>query len=238
MKPYFSKLLTEQERANSKAKSAKWGKRLKYNPDSDYEDEPVRASSSRHQQQRWSNDGNKSLTDSLGSLHGFLRKNIGKPWNEVYSHLAKNLDRRSVSGHHVWTHIWDFVEKDALLYTDGAIRTVRGYTPHWYYVHPHTGILCDSRNNGWFNGRPKKKKTNYHFEIKLNDRTYYALIDGIWYHTKKSVINVYSTERGWRDKYYVRTTQEAVYSNKRQLGKKELKKLGLKSGQAHIGPVL
>src|ERR1700728_1507846 len=105
----MSKLLTEAERYGSSNPSQKWGKRLRYDPDSDYEDEFIgRVSMSRRSRHRSHKILSKDLSDVLNPLEGYLHKSKGWPWDDVYSEICKNLDRRSVTGLHVFTHLWQF----------------------------------------------------------------------------------------------------------------------------------
>lgn len=235
MREHFSKLLTEQERSNSGAKSAKWGRRLKYDPDSDYEDEPRRVSSSRRQQERWTGE-DKSLTDVLSPLRGYLRKNVGRKWDDVYGELCGALDRRSVSGLHVFQHLRDYVdtncwigEKTGKVYTDGARGTTQ---PDEFYVHPWTGLLCEvprTKRRWWYHDRPKEPVTEIHLEPGKS----YKQIEGIWYYTEWTKVKLYRyRETHWprKDQYrYWESYEDQVFQKKRQLNKKELKSLKLKN---------
>jgi len=235
MKGYFSKLLTEQERSNSGAKSAKWGQRLKYDPDSEYEDQPRRASSSRHQQERWTGE-DKNLTDVLGPLRGYLRKNLGRPWDDVYSELCTGLDRRSVSGLHVFSHLWQYVDKNCWIgaktgkvYTDSN----RGpQTVDEFYVHPWTGLLCEvpRRRRRWWMADTKPEPVT---EIKLDEGKSYKQIEGIWYYTEWTRIKLWrrrdNCPEHWKESWKWEQVEDQVFQKKRQLGKKELKKLKLRN---------
>ena len=236
MKPYFSKLLTEQERVGSKNKSAKWGRRLKYDPDSEYEDECSRVSMSRHGIQ-YGHDG-KSLTDVLSPLRGFLRKNVGKKWNDVYSELCQGLDRRSVSGLHVFQHLWNYVEKDTAMVDGQVYHYWRGgdllpieksYRYEQYYVHPETGVLCQTnRTERW---RYKAPSSQCVQEIREGQR--YQRIKGIWYFMEFARVDRFN---GYNPRWMVtmgrspwRTRQEVEILKKKQLNHWELQELGLRN---------
>lgn len=243
MKPYFSKLLTEQERAGSRNPSRKWGGRVKYNPDPefDYEDEITRVSMSRHGMQYGWNG--KSLTDVLSPLYGYLEKNVGRHWDDVYSELSKGLDRRSVSGLHVFSHLWDYVDRHTVMCEDGKVRAWAGgrwgggrlTEPDDFYVHPYTGILkkAPDRPNWWRRRGKKDKDTDEHLIWIAESKQYgesYKRIDGIWYQvewTMKDVVTGYHPIRlSWGSNPW-NVKQEVQVLKKRQLGRKELKHLGL-----------
>lgn len=236
MKPYFSKLLTEQERAGSRNPSIKTGLRLKYDPDSDYDDQPTRAKMCRRNKQNPLGDYNwKELTDVLSPLYGYLEKNVGRPWDMVYSELCQGLDRRSVSGQHVFTHLWQYVDTNCWIgadtgtvYTDGR----RGPdTPDDFYVHPWSGLLCQVPDRESWRKKYRREQANKPIEeIKVSPEKSYNLIDGIWYFTEYTMVKV------WRERvdYSGRVRLDgpffdAVFHNKRQLSKKELRYLKLKN---------
>lgn len=240
MKPHFSKLLTEKERAGSSLPSEKWSKRLKYDPYSDYEKELNRVPMSRTS---WINaagwDEQKALTDVLSPLKGYLRKNIGKHWDKVWSELCSNLDRRSVTGRHVFEHLFQYVSVKCWQDEDGKIYELGrvGYggdhkTPiSDYYVHPKTGILykrVEYESNRSYRKRQKAEEPI----TKLNwpDGSYAEPIEGVWYFFKIYYEDVYVPamkryDGSIRAAYH---KQEARFE-KLQLNKKELKTLGVQN---------
>ena len=91
----------------------------------------------------------KYLSDHLGPLRRLLHSKVGQPWNDVYSELRQRLDRNTVTGLHVLSHLWDYVEQhvemiDGVPYCKGNRHHGRqlgtGYR-HEFYIHPETGIL-------------------------------------------------------------------------------------------------
>src|ERR1700721_3757306 len=65
----MNKVVVERERGGSTRRNRKWGKRLPFVPDADYEDQPKFVSSGRRRQ--YGSDC-KWFTDVLGPLEGFL----------------------------------------------------------------------------------------------------------------------------------------------------------------------
>jgi hypothetical protein len=97
--------------------------------------------------------GTKRFRDNIEPLIRFLNTHQGKNWNKIYSELCTKLDRRTVSGEHVFNHLWDFVfikvkieNKKAFAHRYGKIEELVSYGL-WpkFYVHPKTGQLCKAR---------------------------------------------------------------------------------------------
>lgn len=84
--------------------------------------------------------------DHLGPLRRWLRSQVNRPWDKVWSELAGGIDSRTVTGRHLLDHAsW---EVDRLCYfdEDGVLRTRdrpwrRRGEVSGLYVHPRTGIL-------------------------------------------------------------------------------------------------
>ncbi len=92
----------------------------------------------------------KSFNEHLGPLRRYLDKQVGRPWDKVYSEICAHIDRGSVVQKHVHTHIEQYVARNVILIDgvpcngDGSFQYGKplqqlGY-PHWY-VCPRTGLL-------------------------------------------------------------------------------------------------
>ena len=53
--------------------------------------------------------GDKELGDRLAPLYGFLEKNCGRPWDDVYSEICEAADPRTIRGYHLRQHVWQYV---------------------------------------------------------------------------------------------------------------------------------
>jgi hypothetical protein len=95
------------------------------------------------------NENSKSFSDVLGPLRGYLRKQVGRPWDDVWSELSANLDKRSITGQHIFSHIKWEVQTNCWLGVSGTIYEAPRYgnsrPVEGLYVHPHTGILCNAK---------------------------------------------------------------------------------------------
>jgi hypothetical protein len=140
----MAKVVTEAPRYGHAKPSRKWGRRLTRDEYELDDHGPARASSARRRQYtNW-----KNFSDVLGPLRRYLRKQVGRPWDTIWSEITQTLDSRSLAGQHIFEHIRWEVERHAWIADDGrvyckpewgAVRTVEGL-----YVHPITRLLCDA----------------------------------------------------------------------------------------------
>jgi hypothetical protein len=140
----------------------------------DFDSGPNRASSARH---------SKWLNENLAPLRRYLMKQVGRPWDKVYSEICSTIDTRSAVGLHVLQHLEGFVSMNTFI-EDGVICE-RNYRYTWpvngLYVHPLTKLLRCTKN--W---RSRKKK---HFPpekqelkfVRLGDLLAYEKIEGLWF---------------------------------------------------------
>ena len=179
MRADMHKVVVERERHGSTGKNRKWGQRLAFVPDTDYDDQPKFVSSARGRQ--YSNN-HKWFTDVLGPLEGFLRSNLGRPWDKVFSELRQGLDVRKVTGRHIFDHLESMVETDCWIGTDRKVYTrPRGWEVNGFYVHPRTGLLCFVQKPS---ARERKKQhllRREFDEIRFDCARSFKLIDGQWY---------------------------------------------------------
>jgi hypothetical protein len=131
----------------------------------------------------------KNLSDHLGPLRRYLRSKVGHPWNEVHQELCQRLDANTLTGQHVLSHVWQYVERytefrDGVLYSKASTWKAQPLKSHYYdqfYVHPETGILCVLARNA---PQPKASRLAQPPipEIVVLDRLReYRNLAGIWY---------------------------------------------------------
>jgi hypothetical protein len=141
----MAKVITERPRAGHGNESRKWGRRLGKH-EYDAEDHgATRAPVARRNQYGWNA---KRFSDLLGPLRRYLRKQVGRPWDTVWSEISHTLDSRSLSGQHVFNHIGWEVEQHARVGTDGRVYHNRwsGQVPvSGLYIDPRTRLLCYAR---------------------------------------------------------------------------------------------
>jgi hypothetical protein len=129
------------------------------------------------------------LNENLQPLRRYLRAQIGRPWNKVYSEICARIDRRNTVQQHIHQHIDNFIairvrEKDGKL-----IAAERGDPRElWHeelYVDPRTGIIREHRRSRKFRSAAELRRRREE-EIAarrrvLNERTLLLRISGIWY---------------------------------------------------------
>lgn len=92
----------------------------------------------------------KEFSDLLEPLRRYLRKQVGRPWDKVWSEITHSLDSRSLTGQHIFDHIQSEVDRHVWLGPDGRLYHTRWSGPlpvSGLYVHPSTGVLCYIRES-------------------------------------------------------------------------------------------
>ena|ERR1700736_4510532 len=121
----------------------------------------------------------KRFTDVLGPLRRYLRKNVGRPWNKVYSEACEVLRSGGRGVEHVLdVHLLCEVERNIEMDARGnPVSATHGYRVSGYYVHPKTGLLCLAKPIR----RKKKTEQERADRIPLGDERYYVLINNLWF---------------------------------------------------------
>jgi hypothetical protein len=140
-----------------------------YIRDADPEDLPTRIPTGRH---RLYGYDAKEPTDRLSPLRGFLEKNVGRPWDDVWHEICEHADNRNLRGFHLRTHVKREVEPNPdevhpwsdSLYVDwdGILRLSRARTRA-------------ERRRRWGNFKPLTRFST------TDPNFYYEKIDGFWY---------------------------------------------------------
>lgn len=138
----------------------------------------------------------KKLNENLAPLVRFLRKNVGRPWDEVYSELRENLRLDSAVQYHVVQHLRHFVHLDVVIHGDGHIyrdhgswhygeipldvpsRIFRGGTT--FYVHPKTKFLCLSPAKGKKLLTRENAEKKLYAHVQVNKFLQFRYINGSW----------------------------------------------------------
>jgi len=184
----LAKCTTERPRHGRRwAITKKYGGSVRVNPDREY-DYPEEYGGF-HSSPRNRQINAKGFSDFLSPLRGAIRKNIGRPWDKVFGEFCDTLDRRGLSGYHIWTHLMWEVEMNTLLGEDGEVygRPVYGGRPSkvdGFYVHPINGLLLYREPRRF--QRPKQKQRP-EIPVPGNEPQVYRKIDGLWF---RCVINV------------------------------------------------
>ena len=111
----------------------------------------------------------KTLNENLAPLVRFIRKQVGRPWDDVFSEICAHLDTGSTVKMHVRTHLKDFVMirisrgRNGELIHDGRVIEANQRDYRWveFYVDPDDGVLKD-RATFW-RGRGQKALPKKHW---------------------------------------------------------------------------
>ena len=133
MRSDMAKVVTERPRRGHGNPSKKWGRRLRRNQYDAEDHGPNRAPTARRNQYGWNA---KEFSDLLGPLRRYLRKQVGRPWDKVWSEITRNLDSRSLTGQHIFDHIKWEVAQHVLLRQDGSL-----YRARWSEIVPVSGSV-------------------------------------------------------------------------------------------------
>lgn len=173
----------------------------------------------------------KYFSDHLAPLRRWLRSRVGQPWDVVYSELCRKLDITTLSGQHILSHVWDFVERHVVILDDVPYKKDRqdyrltGWRDR-FYVHPETSILC-------LVPRIKKTEPQSCIEIvQIDSHHQYRKLNSVWYFVtfesvphKGKVTDILLRKPVDRDTAH-REYDSAIYAcHKRHATKKEIKKI-------------
>lgn len=94
--------------------------------------------------------GLKEHGEHLAPLRRWLRKAVGRGWNDVHSEICRSLDRRSTVQRHVLIHVDGYVNRHVLM-INGVPHMRMGLRPPielWdgrLFVDPRNGLLCQHK---------------------------------------------------------------------------------------------
>lgn len=132
----------------------------------------------------------KQLNENLNPLRRYLEKQVGRPWNDIYSEVSKNLSPTSTVKQHVRDHLRDFVDFNVHLGEDGNYWTcgrwggVRRVGGGDLFVDP-AGVLrlCDGLTNRqlWREAIAERQRAAAKTIRKISNELSYYKINGIWF---------------------------------------------------------
>ncbi|MBL8300925.1 MAG: hypothetical protein JNN30_21495 [Rhodanobacteraceae bacterium] len=92
----------------------------------------------------------KFFDDLLAPLRRWLRRQVGRPWNKIWSELTASIDTRSVVGRHLLDHVrqlvvisadYDAAQRAVILKPHLRRRSAPDEPVDGLYVDPRTGVL-------------------------------------------------------------------------------------------------
>jgi hypothetical protein len=145
--------------------------------------------------------GSRSLNENLAPLRRYLRAQLGRPWNKVFSEICTGIDRRNTVQQHIHQHIRDFIAIDVEV-RDGRLVDL---APQWrflrsdcgisqeLYVDPRSGLIRLNRHyRSWRKGAAECRKREAS-EIAarrrvVDERTLLLLLEGIWFRVEVELL--------------------------------------------------
>lgn len=192
----------------------------------------------------------KSFSDCLGPINGYLLSKVGQPWNNVHSEICQVLGRNAPWPIQHILHAHIDVEENCYETDAGDIRM--NTSKQWWrhggkvyglYVHPRTGILCyepeGSYNRGRGPGSQKRpKKQEPVTEICNGPGGWcYQKIGGLWFKIqyRKVVVpqwkrNMDDYRRGGPNAGHIEEVEVDQVVCKRSCNRKDLKWLRSQPG--------
>ena len=176
-------------------------------------------------------DGSGWFDEYLSPLRRLLRSRVGRPWDAVYSEIRTHVRLSRTVDYHIWQHLQWEVQRHVPVVAGAPRPDLR---PGWFWVCPLTGLL--RANPERRRRRPEPVPTGRDAGlVKESDHSVLARLDGVWFRLTltssggwpKTVDlgGVAPLTREHIDRLVGRTV--AVVA-KRQLGKRELRDLGLR----------
>lgn len=128
---------------------------------------------------------------NASAVRRWLRSQVGRPWDSVYRALCANYDRRKFINRVLLDFVVDQLETRIFFDTDGTAMTSSrwgGHAAYGLYVHPETGVLCDSHPSGLPKSRysPSVTARNRKEELALSRRVLSPTVqlhklNGLWF---------------------------------------------------------
>jgi hypothetical protein len=137
----------------------------------------------------------KELNENLAPLRRYLAKQIGRPWDKVWSEISSNLRPDNTVQQHVRDHVQDFVAFRTFLRNGkvlvqgrygGPVPLSKNLWPE-LYVDPRTGLLCRNRRHRSVRTARRQRETAEmqarakRLRVVSRNKQLHLLADGNWW---------------------------------------------------------
>ena len=204
----------------------------------------------------------KMFGEHLGPLKRWLRSNVGRHWNDVYSEASRVITADNPVRAHIRVHMFQMVQRHTFM-REGEVWCFSsfawpcaeqpvselGSNSRWptFYIHPETGVLCEAvckrrKRQGW----PALADQKW-----ITDSLVLRRLNGLWFECKvlRFPDRFVKGDRPWRfdlaeGREICCSQARDIYQNKvycvakRQLSRKKLKQFGLKNSLAPSTPLI
>jgi hypothetical protein len=145
--------------------------------------------------------GSRNLNENLAPLRRYLRAQLGRPWNKVFSEICAEIDRRNTVQQHIHQHIRDFIAIDVEV-REGQLVDL---APRWrflrsdpgisqeFYVDPYSGLIRLNRHyRSWRREVAESRKLEAAKiaarRRAVDEDTLLLLLEGIWFRVEVEVL--------------------------------------------------
>lgn len=135
----------------------------------------------------------KSFSDRLEPLAKYLYRQVGRPWDAVWSEFCASVPAAGKMQLHAREHVWDIVESDCYVGVDGKVyaqprfwrdaqrvdemRGRMGGSRGVLYIHPWNGLLLEGRYREFCRQEEREAKLRRWDAVKAG-KADYKLADG------------------------------------------------------------
>lgn len=131
----------------------------------------------------------KDFGENLSPLYRYLHKQLGRPWDTVFSEICRAFDTRKTINQHILLHVDQYVTREGLFEEGSQVLkhdSYEGARPvGGLYVHPRTGLLCLSDEPSYrtrMRHRREEEARQAMVDRKVVSPTLeLRRIEGIWY---------------------------------------------------------
>ncbi|MBB6095617.1 hypothetical protein HNQ60_004508 [Povalibacter uvarum] len=145
--------------------------------------------------------GYRGLNENLAPLRRYLRAQVGRPWNKVFSEICAGIDGRNTVQQHIRQHIDDFIATKVGL-RDGKLIDLAQRYRFWpddgalhqeLYVDPRSGLI---RINKWYRAWRRERLEDVKRALAdiatrrrtIDKDTQLHLLERIWFQVTTSVV--------------------------------------------------